>query len=174
MNRIIDRIISFVLRKTNPTKWARHLGVIVGESTMISSYCNFSGEPFLIKIGNHVQITNNVSIYTHGGGHVVRKEHPTFDFFGKVIIEDWVYVGAFSQILPGVTIGEGALVASGSVVTKSVAPYSVVAGNPARFICTTDEFYQKNKKYDVKTYNLSNKEKKEYLLKLSDDSFLKK
>ena len=42
--------------------------------------------------------------------------------------------GALSQIMPGVTIGEGALVAAGSVVTKSVAPHTVVAGNPAKII----------------------------------------
>ena len=45
---------------------------------------------------------------------------PDFDVFGKVVIKDWAYIGAHAQIMPGVTIGEGAMVAAGSVVTKSV------------------------------------------------------
>ena len=68
-----------------------------------------------MTIGNNVQVTNDVSIHTHGGGNCIRKDHPDFDTFGKVIIEDWAYIGSFSQIMPGVTIGEGALVAAGSV-----------------------------------------------------------
>lgn len=95
-----------------------------------------------------------------GGGNSIRRYHPDFDVFGKVIIEDWAYIGAFSQIMPGVTIGEGALVAAGSVVTKSVAPHSVVGGNPARFICTTDEYYERNKKYNTGTSVLNGQEKK--------------
>ena len=77
------------------------------------------------------------------GGRSVRLQHPDFDIFGKVVIEDGAYIGAYSQIMPGVTIGKGALVAAGSVVTKTVAPYTVVGGNPAKFICTIEEFYEK-------------------------------
>lgn len=109
-----------------------------------------------------------------GGGNCIRKEHPDFDTFGKVVIEDWAYIGSFSQIMPGVTIGEGALVAAGSVVTKSVAPHTVVAGNPARVICTTEEYYERNKHFDVKTKGKSLEEKKRILLSLPEDMFIKK
>lgn len=108
------------------------------------------------------------------GGRVVRLKHPDFDTFGKVVIEDWAYIGAYSQIMPGVTIGEGALVAAGSVVTKSVDPHTVVGGNPARYICTTEEFYERNKKYNIGTKGLNNQQKKAILLQLSDDRFVKK
>ena len=128
----------------------------------------------MVTIGNNVQVTRDVSIHTHGGGNCVRKEHPDFDIFGKVVIEDWAYIGSYSQIMPGVTIGEGALVAAGSVVTKSVAPHTVVAGNPARFICTTEEYYERNKTFDVKTKRLNLIEKKNYLLLLPEDRFIKK
>ena len=64
----------------------------------------------------------------------MRSRIPDFDVFGKVQIEDWAYIGAYSQIMPGVTIGEGAIVAAGSVVTKSVPPRTVVGGNPAHLI----------------------------------------
>ena len=115
------------------------------------------------------------SLCTHmGGGNSIRKEHPDFDVFGKVVIEDWAYIGAYSQIMPGVTIGEGALVAAGSVVTKSVAAHTVVGGNPARLICTTEEYYERNKQYNVGTKGKGHEEKKRLLLSLSEDRFIKK
>ena len=139
MKRIFKRITSYYWRFiVSPEKYARHLGVKIGNNCLISTR-NWSNEAYLVTIGNNVQVTNDVSIHTHGGGNCVRKEHPDFDIFGKVVIEDWAYIGSFSQIMPGVTIGEGALVAAGSVVTKSVAPHTVVAGNPARVICTTED-----------------------------------
>ena len=49
-----------------------------------------------------------------------------------IVIEDYVWIATGAMILPGVTVGEGAVVAAGSVVTKDVPPWTVVAGNPAR------------------------------------------
>ena len=107
-----------------PSKlYAKAIGVKLGENCLIATK-NWSTEPYLIRIGNNVQITNGVSIHTHGGCNALRMNVDDFDFFGKVIIEDWAYIGAFSQIMPGVTIGEGAIVAAGSIVTKSVPPHS--------------------------------------------------
>lgn len=154
-------------------KYARHIGVTIGENCLIATR-SFSTEPYLVTIGNNVQLTNGVSVHTHGGGQVLRAEHPDFDAFGKVVIKDWAYVGAYSQIMPGVTIGEGALVAAGSVVTKSVAPHTVVGGNPARFICTVDEYYERNKHYNIGTKGLGPEEKKKFLLGLPESSFITK
>jgi len=53
---------------------------------------------------------------------------------GPIIVEDDVWIGARSLILSGVTIGKGAIVAAGSVITKNVPPYSIVGGNPAKII----------------------------------------
>ena len=78
------------------------------------------------------------------------------------------------MIMAGVTIGEGALVAAGSIVTKSVAPRTVVAGNPARYICTVDEYIDKNLKYNLDTKGMPADEKRKYLLSLSDDRFIVK
>lgn len=171
---MIQKIIE-KLRKSlyPPQKWAKYLGVNLGEHCMVGKD-HWSTEPYLITIGNHVQLTDGVRLHTHGGGNSVRKFDPTFDCFGKVIIGDWVYVGAGSQIMPGVTIGEGALIAAGSIVTKSVAPGMVVAGNPARVLCTTAEYYEKNNKFNTKTKGLSYKKKREMLLSLSDEAFITK
>lgn len=109
-----------------------------------------------------------------GGGNSIRKEYPDFDAFGKVVIEDWAYIGAFSQIMPGVTIGEGAIVAAGSILTKSVAPYTVVGGNPAKVIGTTEEYIQRNLKYNLHCKGMKKEEKRKFLLSLPDDKFIKK
>ena len=171
---MLEKIVGFYWRFiASPEAYARHIGVTIGKKCFISTR-EWSNEPYLIIIGNNVQVTRGVSIHTHGGGHSIRKEHPSFDVFGKVAIEDWAYIGAYSQIMPGVTIGEGALVAAGSVVTKSVAPHTVVGGNPARYICTTEEYYERNKKYDVGTKGLSNWEKKRVLLSLPEEKFFRK
>ena len=121
-----------------------------------------------------MQITADVRFYTHGGGQVARQQYPDFDIFGKIKVEDGAYVGACSMIMAGVTIGEGALVAAGSVVTKSVAPRTVVAGNPARQICTVDEYIEKNLKYNLNTKGMSAKAKRELLESLPDSSFIVK
>lgn len=168
--KIIDLYWQFI---ASPEKYARHLGVTIGDNCKIGTR-NWPMEAYLITIGNNVGITDGVSIHTHGGGRVLRAKYPNFDVFGKVVIEDWAYIGTYSQIMPGVTIGEGALVAAGSVVTKSVAPHTVVGGNPARFICTTDEYYENNKRYDIGTKSKSNEEKKRILLSLPEEKFIKK
>ena len=157
----------------SPEAYARHIGVKIGKNCLIGTRY-WSSEPYLITIGNNVQITHGVSIHTHGGGHPIRKEFPDFDIFGKVNIEDWAYIGAFSQIMPGVTIGEGALVAAGSVITKSVEPYTVVGGNPAKFICTTKEFYDKNKRFNTHTKGGGRTSKKSFLTQLPDYMFVQK
>lgn len=157
----------------SPEAYARHIGVTIGKNCLINTR-NWSSEPYLIYIGNNVQLTHNVHIHTHGGGNAVRHMYPKFDVFGKVIIEDWAYIGCCSQIMPGVTIGKGALVAAGSVVTKSVPPGVVVGGNPAKILCTIEEYIHKNKSYDLSSKGLSAEDKKSLLLSLTDDKFIKK
>lgn len=156
-----------------PKRYARFIGVKFGNNCLIATK-NWSSEPYLIEIGDNVQITSNVSVHTHGGSHVARKRIPDFDMFGKVVIKDGAYIGAFSQIMPGVTIGEGALVAAGSIVTKSVPDGVVVAGNPARYVCTVDEYIERNKMYNVGTKGLSFEEKKKVLLSADEDKFIRK
>lgn len=157
----------------SPEMYARHLGVTIGENCLIGTRC-WSSEPYLITIGNNVQITENVRFYTYGGGNVARRKYPKFDAFGKIVIEDWAYVGAGSLIMPGVTIGEGALIGAGSVVTKSVAKGTVVAGNPARYICLVDEYIERNLRYNIDTKGLALQAKREILKTLDSEKFIKK
>lgn len=156
----------------SPLKYARHIGVNIGENNLIGKG-HWSSEPYLITVGNNCQLTD-CKIFTHGGGNVLRDKHPDFDCFGKVNIGDYVYIGTNALIMPGVTIGDNALVAAGSVVTKSVPPRMVVAGNPARIICDIDQYYKRNKDFDLHTKGLSSTGKRKVLLSVSPQRFIHK
>ena len=153
---------------------ARMAGVTIGTHNMVTSAFWKPSEPYLIEIGSHCQITDGVKIYTHGGAGAVRYINPRFDVFGKVVLGDYVYVGSNSISVPGVRIGSHVLIAAGSVVTKSIPDNVVIGGNPAKFICTIEEFFQKNEQFNLNTKGLSLKEKKEVLLKTPEEKFVTK
>ncbi len=90
-------------------------GIEIGDRTLI-------GYRTMIFSANHVIPEARAPIFT--SGHIKK----------KVTIGPDVWIGAGSIIMPGVTIGEGAIVAGGSVVTKDVAPFTVVGGVPAKLI----------------------------------------
>lgn len=108
------------------------------------------------------------------GGGAARRKFPNFDCFGKVVVGDYVYIGNNASIMPGVTIGNNVLIAACSVVTKSVPDNVVVGGNPAKIICTIDEYIERNLKYNLDSKNFSKKEKKALLLSIPDGKFIKK
>lgn len=171
---MLKRIIEICVRIFySYEKQAIRAGVNIGKNNFINSRF-WSTEPYLITIGSNVQITKGVLIHTHGGGNSVRMLDPLFDCFGKVVIEDWVYIGSYAQIMPGVTIGQGAIVAAGSIVTKSVSSGTIVGGNPARIIGTVDEYMMRNKRYNTKTKGLNSASKKNVILNLPSEMFIKK
>lgn len=172
---MLKRIINYYYRHYgSKERYARYIGVNLGNNNDIQDNGLWSSEPYLITVGNNNQFVLGARILTHGGGRILRTKEPDYDSFGKVVIGNWCYLGTNSLIMPGVTIGDFVLVAAGSVVTKSVPSNVVVAGNPARIICTIDEFYEKNKKYNVHTKQMSNDKKREVLLSLDSSLFLEK
>lgn len=97
-------------------------GCIIGDNALLD------GRKGLV-FGDNVNLSSNVSIYT------LQHDHRDSDFGcigGKVVVGDRVWLGSNIIILPGVTIGEGAVCCAGCVVTKDVPPYTVVAGIPAK------------------------------------------
>jgi acetyltransferase-like isoleucine patch superfamily enzyme len=110
-------------------------GLRVGDHSNIGPY-SYIGCSGFISIGNNVMISPRVSIYAEN--HVFDSTEDTIKSQGvkrkTVVIEDDCWIAANSIILAGVTIGKGSVVAAGSVVSKDVPPYSVVAGVPARII----------------------------------------
>jgi acetyltransferase-like isoleucine patch superfamily enzyme len=125
---------SAVLAKMGVQMGCRFLNgrkVFLGERNVINFGCLLDGRKFSIRTGSNVSIGPEATILTLG--HDPRSA--TFeDRGGDVVIGDRVWIGYRAIILPGVTIGEGAVVRAGAVVTKNVEPYTIVAGNPDRAV----------------------------------------
>jgi maltose O-acetyltransferase len=104
-------------------------GVHLGQRCVINHGCLLDGRRHPIRIGRDVSIGPEAAILTLG--HDPRSPHFA-DRGGPVAIGDNVWIGFRAIVLPGLTIGDGAVVGSGAVVSKDVAPFTIVAGNPAR------------------------------------------
>ncbi len=105
--------------------------ITVGKNVFINSCCKFQDQGG-ITIGNGVLIGHNVTLAT-----LNHDERPEFrqNIFPKPIeIGNNVWIGSDCTILPGVVIGDGAIIGAGSVVTKSVPKNSIAVGNPAKII----------------------------------------
>jgi len=113
----------------------RRRGVAIGRNSRINRDCTLDMRCGL-NIGDNVSISPEVMILTLSHDY----NDPSFSDLdpGPVMIEDYVWVGTRAMILPGVTVGRGAVVAAGSVVTKDVAPMTVVAGVPAKPVSVRD------------------------------------
>ena len=105
--------------------------LVIGEACYINVNCHFDISGPII-IGNGVSIGHNVLILTntHEMGTAYRRAGDLVT--RPVRIGSGVWLGARSTVLPGITIGEGAVVAAGAMVTKDVPPHTVVAGVPAK------------------------------------------
>jgi acetyltransferase-like isoleucine patch superfamily enzyme len=100
----------------------------IGTASTVNRGCLLDSRGTL-RIGDSVSISSGVTILTaehdiHSSTFAGREE--------PVHVEDYVFIGTKAMILPGVVLGRGAVVAAGAVVTKNVAPYTIVGGVPAR------------------------------------------
>ena len=120
----------------------REMGVRVGERCRIYT-SSFGTEPWLIRIGQHVCVSNDVTFVNHDLNWPFQDKYESLTGFGKIEILDNCQIGVRATILPNVTIGPNSIVGACSVVTKDVPPNTVVAGNPARVICTIEEYERK-------------------------------
>lgn len=127
------------------TTWQNPLDTTLNPSIEIGNGCVLQRDIHItainrIKIGNFVNTGRRVTITDNSHGSMtmedrlkIQKERPLVSK-GPVIIEDRVWIGQNAVILPGVTIGEGAVIAASAVVTHDVPPYCVAGGNPAKII----------------------------------------
>ena len=113
-----------------------HHNIEIGDNVVIGSYCNIRAVDEKIIIGNNVLIGQLVSII--GANHICKDKNVLINDQGveskKIVIHDDVWIGSNSLLLPGAVIGEGGVVAGGSVVTNTVDPYCIVGGVPAKVI----------------------------------------
>lgn len=112
--------------------------ITIGNNTRIHGSCIHAYKS--IKVGAHCLIAANCQIMDCSGHDLsfecIENRINTKGTSRPVIIEDCVWIGANSIILPGVTIGKGSVIGAGSVVTKNIPPMSIAAGNPAKVIRT--------------------------------------
>lgn len=108
--------------------------ISIGKDTFIGHQVLISGnQNYKIVIGNNVDLSPRVCVLS--GSHIIdmKNEHSAGDGSGgDVIIEDGVWIGANSTILPGVTIGKKAIIGAGSVVNKNIPSYCIAVGNPCK------------------------------------------
>jgi maltose O-acetyltransferase len=130
--KIGDRsLIQGQLRLTGPGNPCKLLSI--GDFTLVTGGLHVDlGGP--VRIGSMVRIGHDVSLLTIN--HEVGPRHlrAGTSFFGEIVIEDGCWLASRCTVLPGVTIGAGAIVAAGSVVTRAVPAHTLVAGVPARII----------------------------------------
>ncbi len=117
--------------------------LVIGNHVLINAY-SIIGAQSGISIGNYVMLGYNVNLATVNHKYTnpklpIKKQG---EYGAPISIEDDVWIGANVTILPGITIGKGAIIGANSVVTKNIKPYSIAAGIPARHIK-----YRFNKKY---------------------------
>src|SRR5262245_59566125 len=109
--------------------------VCLGERNVVNFGCLFDGRRYRIRTGNDVSIGPEATVLTLG------HDPQSLEFAdegGDVMIGDRAWIAYRGLVLPGVSIGEGAVVAAGAVVTKDVAPFTIVAGIPARKVGERD------------------------------------
>jgi len=126
--------------------FANKIGVNVGKDCKFINSPNWGSEPWLITIGDHVEISFDVAFVTHDGSPWVFRNQENYRNiikFGKIEIKNNCFIGCRSTILPGVTVGENSIIAAGSVVNKSIPPNSVYGGVPAKYIMSTNELRDK-------------------------------
>lgn len=169
---MIKMIIKKYKQYRDPIGYARKIGVSVGNNCRLLS-SNYGSEPWLISIGNHCEISAKVQFINHDGGTWTITQNEKYKDvikYGKIEILDNSFIGFGAIIMPGVTIGPNSIVAAGSVVTKDVPPDSVWGGNPAKHICSLEEYAEKclknNPVYDKEKYKT---DKKSEVIKFLDN-----
>lgn len=125
-------------------KLQRMRGVTIGKRVHIGPMVTIDDVyPYFVSIGDGTAISGNNFILTHTKPMVYHSE-VSEAYIAPVVIEKNVWIAISVDIMPGVTIGEGSIVASGSVVTKSIPPLVFAAGSPAEVKKDISEKLRKN------------------------------
>ena len=145
-----DKLVRFICQKrSNSYIWyLRKKGCRIGHGCTLydpkSIFVDLT-RPYLIEIGNNVEISKGVTLLSHGYEWCVLKNlyKRPYGNCAPVKIGNNVFIGMNAMILRNVTVGDNVIIGAGSVVTKDVPNNTVIAGNPARIICTVKEYHEK-------------------------------
>lgn len=159
------------LTSKNRREYFIKLGCKIGEGTRFTGPTRMGSEPYLIEIGKDCLVAG-CTFHTHDGGIKVLNSLDYFhgarmDKMARIKVGNNCFLGLGSRIMGGVVIGDNCIIGAGSIVTKNVPQNSVVAGIPAKVICTIDEYYQRNMERGT-LYNmpkLNKAEKRLFLMK---------
>lgn len=144
LNFLKKGILRFVyrLRSDKTTEDLIDLGMVVGKNfnrmhgtILDDSHC------WLITIGDDVTLAPRVHILAHDASTC---HHLGYAKIGRVSIGNNVFIGADTVILPGVSIGNNSVIGANSTVSKSIPNNVVAAGNPAKIICSIDDYIVRN------------------------------
>jgi acetyltransferase-like isoleucine patch superfamily enzyme len=131
----IDRSVVFAASYPGLVKILAPENIRIGPGTVINAEAiiHCAGG---VAIGRYVHIGHALSVYStnHNYQNAQRIPYDEHDLIEPVEIGDFVWIGANVSIMPGVSVGEGAVLGGGSVVTKDVPKYAVMGGNPARVL----------------------------------------
>ena len=148
--------------------YKKRYGINMGDRCKFFGRADFGSEPYLIRLGNDVMLSDGVQFSNHDGGVQVLDVNgmlPKADIFGPIVIGNNVFIGRNSMIMKDVHIGSNVVIGAGSIVTRDCESNSVYAGIPARKIRTLDEYCEKVKNRAVPTLDYTKEEKKKYLIK---------
>ena len=122
---------------------ARQIGMVVGRNCRLYSL-NVSSEAELVELGDNVIVSGEVRFVTHDGAifTALEKFPQVNGSYGKIRIGNRCFIGLGAIIMPGVELGDNCIVAGGAVVTDSFSANSVVAGNPATYVCPTSMYLE--------------------------------
>jgi len=138
-NKLRIKILKHVIDIGTDTVIESNFKFGLKEKIVIGDNCEINEGVYIQSaiIGNYVLIAHNVSILaiTHNFKDKTQMIiHQGFTEVKPVVIGDDVWIGRNAIILPGISLGQGAIVGAGAVVTKNVEPYMIVGGTPARVI----------------------------------------
>lgn len=124
-------------------KVCRMQGLKLGEDVKIFERVYFGSEPFLIEIGDKTQIAGGTRFVNHGGTTKTLRRLKGFEdirIFGRIKIGKNCTIGSNCVIQQDVEMGDNCILGAGSVLTHSIPDNVVFSGNPARFICSTEQY----------------------------------
>jgi virginiamycin A acetyltransferase len=120
----------------NFEKNVKYLFDFTGDKLIIGKFCMIASDvTFIMNGANHlVDAISSFPFAIFGNDWEHAMENKKYPFKGNTIVGNDVWIGYRSTIMPGVNIGDGAIIATNSTITKNVEPYSIVGGNPAKEI----------------------------------------